>query len=475
MSIIVPVTEDDSAVLRANLPTWLAVHAVDEVVLLDWRMTKPLQTLKHDLPHLSDPRVRILRMNDHHATFVKSHANNLLLQASRGAFVLRIDATTALDPRFVSAHPLKANTVYRGNYQKARNSHEAMLNPNILAPRDVLRDARGWDDRLIGYGFEDTDLYSRLELLGSTLIDINYDYMKHVSNNVSRNEMGDFFSERLNVRLTATLSQWHLSSGRFSCEMQESHGACICSHPSLPPTHRDILEPEAYNDAVMIANSDLAWKVINSHRKDVIFVEINKGFLKHRMARMAAAFMASKLSSRIAVLMWDSSLECKDVPFSRIFDVATVMPPGSIVVRRGEVWGSVGKNKDRNRNSNVSVVAMDWLTDLKHAIIVEAHMSFDASIFNSSSLYPYLQDIDGAIEFEHAACPTESVEDSAKRIAVVNTVTKTSEEVATTLTEPASSSSLTNFRFVSRNDTAPVKRQGARERRRQQQGGRMDM
>jgi len=177
--------------LAKVLPEWAAVDGVDEIVLVDFSSDPPL---KDTVDATGVSKVKLLRVEGE-PKWVLSRAYNLGINASSHDSVLRIDCDYSVTPDFVTAHPLpvalaslpaasrKAEAdkagYYRGNYAKARNEDEVHLNGAVFIRRADFWAVGGYDERIQTYGWDDEDLYNRLDKAGLRTLDLDYDKISH--------------------------------------------------------------------------------------------------------------------------------------------------------------------------------------------------------------------------------------------------------------------------------------------------------
>jgi hypothetical protein len=87
--------------------------------------------------------------------------------------MLKLDCDTFLFEDFFSIHPQLDKSLYFGNYKLARNENERHLNGIIYTPLSTFREVNGYDERIQTYGWDDDNLYSRLQDLGFTRLPID--------------------------------------------------------------------------------------------------------------------------------------------------------------------------------------------------------------------------------------------------------------------------------------------------------------
>ncbi|GAB0497777.1 hypothetical protein MMPV_009114 [Pyropia vietnamensis] len=185
-------------VLSRVLPGWARVAGVDEVVLVDWSAQPPLSSVVtaastdwagegvssalNSSPAVTPTTapVRVLRVVGE-TSWQLTRAYNLAAAAARYATLLRVDCDHALSPSFLSTHPLRTGAYYAGNYMVSRNDNELHLNGAAVVARSDFWAVGGYDERIQAYGYDDEDLYTRLDGRGLARLNLSYDVMQHVA------------------------------------------------------------------------------------------------------------------------------------------------------------------------------------------------------------------------------------------------------------------------------------------------------
>ncbi|MEB3323043.1 MAG: glycosyltransferase family A protein [Synechococcaceae cyanobacterium] len=148
--------------LLATAPQVAASGWHDEHLIVDWSSTPPLR--REDLP--ADRRLRLLRVEGE-PRWNLCRAYNFALARARGALLLKLDAdcwpTAAFDPRdpalTVPALPPSA-----GGRLCAFGSGPEGRKGQFLIGRALFEEVGGFNEHLVGYGFDDKDLRARLRL-----------------------------------------------------------------------------------------------------------------------------------------------------------------------------------------------------------------------------------------------------------------------------------------------------------------------
>jgi hypothetical protein len=139
------------------LPSWLVVRGVSEILILEWGNADA--PLGPRLPR--DSRVRLVRA-PLEREWNLARAYNLALQLARSERILKVDSDTWLAPEVLEKQPLQEGTFLRGCRDGALDENGRHLNGVMLVRRADVLGVLGYDERMRGYGYDDTDLYHRL-------------------------------------------------------------------------------------------------------------------------------------------------------------------------------------------------------------------------------------------------------------------------------------------------------------------------
>lgn len=188
--------------LEIALQTWLLLP-VKEILIVDWSCKKPLDYLLK-----KDHRIKVIRVNGqkyyHH-----SAANNLKIKYARNTYILATDADVMINDLFFESHELKENIFYKGH------GHTTIGTFGVFLGRKKEFDAiGGFNEKLCyGWGYEDEDMYNRLENIDSiTIRMIERQYLIHIPHsNELRTENQEYkkmmYSRRNNLK-TSERYKW---------------------------------------------------------------------------------------------------------------------------------------------------------------------------------------------------------------------------------------------------------------------------
>lgn len=176
---ILAACKDRNETLSRALASWLRVKNVDEVILVDWTSAIPItQTLPNDL--LSDVRLSITRVEGQ-VDWVLTRAYNVALQLATRSTVLKVDCDTWIASDFVDVHPLNGDTFCAGDWTSIDAGPSNALHSNgiLFAMRGDLLLVGGYDERIVTYGWDDTDIVSRLSRTLTRKV-LQYEKVRHI-------------------------------------------------------------------------------------------------------------------------------------------------------------------------------------------------------------------------------------------------------------------------------------------------------
>jgi hypothetical protein len=167
--------------LKRVLPSWLALPEPDLIIIVDWT-SKAI--VSDSLSEFQDSRLTIIRALDQkHWHNSKCHNLELQLAGRWGCnTVLRIDNDVSLKPGFFSAHPIEDKTFYSIDCHAVPSDCDDKRNlcGTVLVNTSDFQSVNGYNERLCQYGFEDEDLYSRLQKSGVAWKQFYLDLLDHI-------------------------------------------------------------------------------------------------------------------------------------------------------------------------------------------------------------------------------------------------------------------------------------------------------
>ena len=159
LSVVTSARNRTENLLRA-LPTWLACPEVDEVIIVDWTSDEPVFDALQ-AADLSDPRIRVLRIEGE-PRWVLSAAFNAGFRLAAFDRIMKVDADIVLKDGFFAGNTLETGCFLAGNWRDAEPGQE-FINGFFLVHRADLMEVNGFSELITTYGWDDDDIYDRLE------------------------------------------------------------------------------------------------------------------------------------------------------------------------------------------------------------------------------------------------------------------------------------------------------------------------
>lgn len=160
--------------LLKSLYSWLKIPKITEIIILDFGSEIPVK-----IPHLSD-RIKLYRYESKFWHLTKAY--NIASQLSTKNIIMKLDADYYLDKFFLTHNklPKDKKSFVCGKIQKPWN-----LCGFLFVHRENFFAVNGYNERIINYGYDDYDIYIRLESIGLKRIFLNSDFITHLPHDES--------------------------------------------------------------------------------------------------------------------------------------------------------------------------------------------------------------------------------------------------------------------------------------------------
>jgi hypothetical protein len=216
--------------LREALPSWLALPEIDEIVIVDWSSPTPVRPLA---TAAGDRRVKVARV-DGQPHWIASKCHNLGVRIASGDVLLRLDADYLLEPDFFRRHELPPRTFFCGNWRRARTDNERHLTGALYVRRRHVLDVNGYNERIVTYGYEDDDLFERLERAGLARRDIDLDAVHHIAHDdllrTRHQNVGNLYGETAANKALAHARPWSTADRMTAwCFEERADGGLVCT------------------------------------------------------------------------------------------------------------------------------------------------------------------------------------------------------------------------------------------------------
>jgi len=187
---LITAVKNRKGTLEQALKTWLTHDEIDEIIIVDWDSDESLISMVNDF---QDSRV-LLVVAENQKRWIQTKAFNLGARFSTSDKIMKIDGDIKINHGFFDHHPLTKGVFYTGNWALGRDSNETHLNGTAYIYRNDFFNVNGYNELLKLYGYDDTDLYMRLEKTGLVKLDFNNDYLYHIEHEsrVAAVELSDY-------------------------------------------------------------------------------------------------------------------------------------------------------------------------------------------------------------------------------------------------------------------------------------------
>jgi len=159
----------------ANMPNWLT-QKFDELILLDWSSKDPVSNIPGVF---DDPRVRVVRVEGQEK-FIRTLAQNLASQMARNRYIFKCDSDVLFKGDFFANHPFKQGEFWVGDWHQGRDYNERHLHGETFYHIDDFYRVNGYDERIMAYGHDDTNLKDRMVLAGMVKKVFSYNHLHHI-------------------------------------------------------------------------------------------------------------------------------------------------------------------------------------------------------------------------------------------------------------------------------------------------------
>ena len=177
ISVVTSAMNRTENLLRA-LPSWLQHPTVAEVVIVDWSSDEPVRAALA-AAGFTDSRIRVVRVEGA-PRWILSYAFNTGFRAARHDTILKVDADIVLSEDFFSRNGIPdRGSFLAGNWRLAAEG-QTHVNGFFFAPRSALAGVGGFNEFITTYGWDDDDLYTRLEAAGVQRRDVAPDTIHHL-------------------------------------------------------------------------------------------------------------------------------------------------------------------------------------------------------------------------------------------------------------------------------------------------------
>ncbi len=197
--------------LRQVIPSWLNSNSVQEIIVVDWSSKEPVKSTLSD--YVKDSRLKIVRVEGE-KSWILTHAFNLAAKITSQKNILKIDCDIEIDHDFLDKHKLQQGCFYAGDW---RDLIPGVTGLFLISKKDFLS-VGGFNEFILTYGWDDIDLYKRLEThLSLVRKKIDVSSVRHINHT----EEESFKNQTKNTRDISSLKSINVSPETIQSLSQE--------------------------------------------------------------------------------------------------------------------------------------------------------------------------------------------------------------------------------------------------------------
>jgi hypothetical protein len=315
--------------LNNALDSWIDAKP-NEIILVDWNSKisiKPIVEERKNKAKLSGVELKLITIKNTNK-WVLSKSFNLAARFCKYSNILKLDADNIIKPDFFYYHNLENNIFFAGDWRAARNRNEFHLNGVIYLTKKDFSLVNGYNEYITTYGYDDCDLYSRLEKRGISRQLINLDKIEHiehthfsrVENQIVKRldieiEKNRLISEKIHWDRSKELSKFKFSNLELTYkteEITEIVGELMWSEELDIQIFKECYEKAVKNREYVLKN-----------QKKRLYIDVQNG-IGNRLRALASAYILAKESNRELVVIWLPNNHC-DCKFTDLFKINFVL------------------------------------------------------------------------------------------------------------------------------------------------------
>lgn len=162
--------------VRRNLPEWLRLPGLAEIVIVDWSNRTPLGELRK-----IDPRVRVVRI-DGEPQWILSYAYNVGIAAARQPIIVKCDADCCPRAEAIAESVPARGFFFAGDWRSGIPVGKPSVNGQCVFTKAQWAAVNGYSEIIRTYGRDDEDFYDRLSAAGHErreIAPVGLDFIEH--------------------------------------------------------------------------------------------------------------------------------------------------------------------------------------------------------------------------------------------------------------------------------------------------------
>tara|TARA_Y100001938_G_scaffold53953_1_gene75398 strand:- start:1051 stop:1806 length:756 start_codon:yes stop_codon:yes gene_type:complete len=175
ISLLCGIKDREEHLLR-SYPSWLECEGVDEIIIVDWGSSRPISEILE-----KNEKLKIVRVNPSHCKYWSfSQAFNTAARFSSNEHFVFINADEIIvDKNEISELPKPDHTFfYEGTSWDNPKAHGVYF---LYISKDLFWHVNAFNEKMIGYGYDDVDIRQRLSEAEARLVtpNIKIEHIEH--------------------------------------------------------------------------------------------------------------------------------------------------------------------------------------------------------------------------------------------------------------------------------------------------------
>ena len=155
------------------LPYWINSN-IDKIHIIDWSSNVNLKEfIVSNLGH--NDKIEVFRINGK-SRWILTHAFNLALSSLDTDYIAKFDSDHICESDFFTKINLKKGNFYRFNLK----DNSIGTNGAFICDRNILKKANFFDERIVTYGWDESDLFERIQEYASNVVFLEKNIIKHL-------------------------------------------------------------------------------------------------------------------------------------------------------------------------------------------------------------------------------------------------------------------------------------------------------
>ena len=186
------------------LPTWLDSGA-ETIHILDWNSNIDLeQLIRSKFGSLEN--AKFLRV-DNNKPWILTHAFNIVLSSLKTDFIAKFDSDHKCKNKIFEELKLEKGNFYRFNFL----DNMPGTNGAFISCKDILEKANFFDERIVTYGWDESDLFERIQNFTNSIKFLDPSYISHLPHTKQKR------IESQNISIESRLSKFlNIDESEFS-------------------------------------------------------------------------------------------------------------------------------------------------------------------------------------------------------------------------------------------------------------------